>query len=321
MKRVLAYSTISQLGYMFFAAGMGAFSAAIFLLVAHAFFKAAMFLGAGSVMHAMDGEIDLKRLGGLWRSLPITATTVVVGWLAISGIPPLSGFFAKDQILAVANETGRVLAWVVALVGALLTALYMSRAVFLAFFGQARHERHPHESPPVMTAPMAALALAAAVGGILGLSATTGIIPGFLEPSVGPIHEAEGGLSGLALGVISVAFGAGGILLGWFIYGSGKIDWAALRVRLRGLHRTLERGWYVDDAYGALLVTPGKAGAAFTAYVFDQRVIDGAVNLLGRGFAIAAALGRRVQTGMVRNYALAVLLGVVGILLFVSLRS
>jgi NADH-quinone oxidoreductase subunit L len=320
LKRVLAYSTISQLGYMFFAAGMRAYSAAIFLLVAHAFFKALLFLGAGSVMHGLDGETDLKRMGGLRAAMPITAATFVLGWLAISGIPPTSGFFAKDQILAVANETGRILAWIVALAGAFLTALYMSRLVFLSFFGQPRHEAHPHESPHVMTAPMIALAGLAVVGGVLGLSATMGVLPEFLGPVVGEAEHHTGGLSELVLGIISVAVALAGIGLGWYVYGSGRFDWAALRARFASAHRFLQRGWYIDDAYGAILVTPGKAVSAFSAYVFDQRVLDAGVNGLGRSVAALAGVGRRVQSGFVRTYALAFLLGAVATLLFVVLR-
>src|SRR5436853_3936733 len=148
IKRMLAYSTISQLGFMFFGAGMGAFSAAIFLLVAHAFFKAVLFLGAGSVMHALpDEETDMTRMGGLRRAMPLTAATWVIGWLAMAGIPPLSGFFAKDQVVAAARQSGRIGLWYAALFGALLTALYESRATFLAFSGTPRYHGHPHDPP------------------------------------------------------------------------------------------------------------------------------------------------------------------------------
>jgi NADH-quinone oxidoreductase subunit L len=319
-KRVLAYSTISQLGYMFFAAGMGAYAGAMFLLVVHAFFKAAMFLAAGSVMHGLDGEADIKRMGGLRRAMPLTFAVFLVGWLAIAGIPPFSGFFAKDQILAAANETGRILAWVVALFGAFLTALYMSRLYSLAFTGEPRHEAHPHESPPVMTVPMLVLAGLAAVGGVLGFSAVDGTLARFLEPVTGHHEAGGGGLSELALGAISVAVALAGIGLAWYVYGSARFDWAALRARFARAHRFLERGWYVDDLYGGVLVTPGKAVSAWSAYVFDQRVIDGGVNGIARGFSRLADAGRRVQTGMVRTYALSFLLGVVVILLYVALR-
>jgi NADH-quinone oxidoreductase subunit L len=320
-KRVLAYSTISQLGYMFFAAGMGAYSAAIFLLVVHAFFKAAMFLAAGSVMHGLHDETDVKRMGGLRRAMPVTWVVFLVGWLAISGVPIFSGFFAKDQILAFAYDEGRMVAWIVALAGAFLTALYMSRLYFLAFTGESRSEHHAHESPPVMTAPMVGLAILAAVGGVLGLSAVTGVLPTFLAPVLGEVEEhAATGLSEFPLAVISVVVAGLGIALAWYVYGSGRFDWAAFRGRFAGAHRFLERGWYIDDVYSGMLVSPGKAVAAWSAYVFDQRVIDGGVNALGRGTGSLAERWRHMQTGFVRSYALAYLIGVVVIVTWVLVR-
>jgi NADH-quinone oxidoreductase subunit L len=320
LKRVLAYSTISQLGYMFLAAGVGAYAVAIFHLVAHAFFKAVLFLSAGSVMHATDGTIDLTRLGGLRRHMPVTAAVFVVGGLALAGIPLFAGFFSKDQILAAAYEGGRSGLWIAGLVAALGTAIYVSRAYLLTFEGGAREDLHPHESPVLMTVPMMVLAAGAVLGGLLGLSVETGRIQRFLEPVVGRAEAgaAAGGLSELALSVIATAVALVGIAVGWFLYGSGRIDWMALRARFRGVQRTLARGFYVDDAYGALLVTPGKAASAFTAYVFDARVIDGAVNGLGRLFGRAAGRGRRVQTGLVRTYALGFLLGAVLVLLVLA---
>ncbi|HXJ62320.1 MAG TPA: NADH-quinone oxidoreductase subunit L [Actinomycetota bacterium] len=320
IKRVLAYSTMSQIGYMFFAAGLKAYSIAIFLLVAHAFYKAVLFLGAGSIMHALDGEVDLKRMGGLRKAMPITFATFVVGWLCIAGIPPLSGFFAKDEILAVADHTGRVFAWLVALAAAFFSALYISRVVFLAFFGPLRHDTEPHESPPVMTIPMILLALGAIFGGVLGLTEVNGVLPKFLEPVTGPVPEATGGLSTPVLIVISIVVALLGIGLGWLIWGSGRIDWVALRGRFRRTHATLEHGWWFDSVYGAVLVAPGKAASAFAAYVVDRRVIDGAGNLIAKGFGDGSNLLRRVGNGMVRRYALFFLAGVVGILWYLAAR-
>src|SRR5438477_5654011 len=175
---MLAYSTISQLGFMFFGAGMGAYSAAIFLLVAHAFFKALLFLCAGSVMHGLpNDETDLMKMGGLRNVMPVTAYTWMVGWLAMAGIPPLSGFFAKDQVVASAQQTGRLGLWIAALFAAVLTALYESRATFLAFFGEPRYAGHPHDPGPRMRAVLVTLAIGAVVAGLLGLSATTGVLP------------------------------------------------------------------------------------------------------------------------------------------------
>jgi NADH-quinone oxidoreductase subunit L len=322
LKRVLAYSTISQLGFMFLAAGVGAYAVAIFHLVTHAFFKAAMFLGAGSVMHATHGEIDITRLGGLRGRMPLTTAVFVLGGLALAGVPLFAGFFSKDQILAAAYEAGEVGLWVVALLTAGLTALYMARAVSLTFFGRSRYEGTVHESPPLMTIPMAALAALAVLGGLLGLSATTGRIQGFLAGVFGEAeHGAAGGLSELALAVLATVVSLLGLAVGWYVYGSGRVDWQRLRARLDGVRRTLQHGFYVDDAYGRVLVLPARAAASFTAYTFDARVIDGTVNGLGRVFGRLAGAGRRVQTGLVRTYALAFLLGASALVLVMVVRS
>jgi NADH-quinone oxidoreductase subunit L len=323
LKRVLAYSTISQLGFMFLAAGVGAYAVAMFHLVTHAFFKAAMFLSAGSVMHATHGEINLLRLGGLARRMRVTATVFIVGGLALAGIPLFAGFFSKDQILTATYEAGRTALWVVALVTSFFTALYMARAALLAFFGPQRFEGEAHESPPVMTIPMVLLAVGAVLGGLLGLSATTGVVHGFLGPVVGEAgHDpVAAGLPEFTLVLIATAVAVAGLAVGWLVYGSGLIDWAAVRVRLGVLQRALARGWYVDDVYGSVVVVPGKVTSAFLAYVFDQRLIDGAVNGLGSAFGRLAGTGRRVQTGLVRSYALVFLLGAVSLLLFVVWRS
>jgi len=320
LKRVLAYSTISQLGYMFFALGLRAYAAALFLLVTHAFYKALMFLSAGSVMHGLKGETDLKKMGALRKAVPFTAAMFGVGALAIAGVPPLSGYFAKDQILEVANQSGYVVAWLVALAAAFLSAMYISRLMFLAFFGKDRTERRAHDSPPVMTVPLALLAAGAALGGILGLSATTGRLHAFLAPVLGEVAEGTGGLPTAVLSAISVLAALAGIALGWLVYGSGRIDWVVLRVRYAGVQRFLAHGWYVDDVYSTLLVAPGKAGAAFLASVVDERGIDGAVNGVGQLFQWAASRGRRLQTGLVRNYGLAFLVGVVLIFVYVGVR-
>jgi len=319
-KRVLAWSTISQLGFMFTALGLRAYWAGIFLLVTHAFYKALLFLSAGSVMHALDGETDLKRMGGLRRAMPVTATVCSIGALALAGIPPFAGFFSKDDVLAVANQTGHVLVWLIALVAAFFSALYMARLVFLAFFGENRTGGRAHESPPVMTVPLGVLAVGAAFGGFLGANESRGLLQTFLVPVLGRVLEPAQGLSGPALAVISVAVAALAIAIGWMVYGSGRIDWVALRVRLSGLHELLARGWYVDDAYAAVLVGPGKAGSAFLAYVIDARVVDGLVNASGRFVRWLASTGRRVQTGFVRNYALAILLGALAVLVYVGFR-
>jgi NADH-quinone oxidoreductase subunit L len=321
IKRVLAYSTISQLGYMFLAAGMRAYSIALFMLVAHAFYKALMFLGAGSVMHCMHEETDMKRMGGLINRMPVTGVTFIVGALALAGIFPLSGFFAKDEILEVANATGRPWMYVLGTVGALLSALYMGRLVFLTFFGQARSEEaeHAHESPAVMTVPLLLLAAGAMVAGVLDTS-TNGLVSRFVEPVVGLVPEGAAGIAKSVLVAISLSVAVGGLFIAWIVYASGKVDWLALRVRMQPAQRVLEHGWYVDTYYSALLVTPGKALSAWIAYVFDARVIDGAVNGVGSVVRGLARGGRRWQTGLVRTYALAFLAGAIGLLVYVGFR-
>ncbi len=321
IKRMLAYSTISQLGFMFFGAGMGAYSAAIFLLVAHAFFKALLFLGAGSVMHALpDDEIDMTKMGGLRRVMPVTAATWVIGWLAMAGIPPLSGFFAKDQVVAAASQSGRIGLWYVALFGAFLTAVYQSRGTLLTFFGERRYDGHPHDPPPPMRTALVALAVGAAAAGALGLSATTGLLPKFLTPVLGRTKEAVSGPSELGLSIVSVAIALAGVLLAWFVYLSGRIDWMAVRIRFAGAKRALQRGFYVNDFYSSAIVGPAKLGAAFSAYVIDKRVIDGASNGIATVVSAAARSGRKIQTGLVRNYAVGILLGAAAILAYLAVR-
>jgi NADH-quinone oxidoreductase subunit L len=322
LKRVLAYSTISQLGYMFLAAGVGAYAVAIFHLVAHAFFKALLFLAAGSVMHATDGEVDVTRLGGLRRRMPVTAVSFAVGGLALAGIPLFAGFFSKDQILAATYEAGRTGLWVAGLVAAFITAIYVTRAYVLSFEGRPRSDLHPHESPPLMTVPMALLGAGAVLGGLLGVSIQSGRIQRFLGPVVGEAEaHAAGGLSEVGLSVIASIVAAAGIVLAWVVYGSGRVDWLAMRARFGGVRRALNRGLYVDDAYGVLLVAPGKAAAGFSASVLDVRVVDGAVNGVGRAFLRLAGVGRRLQTGLVRTYALAFLLGAAALVFLVVVRS
>ena len=321
IKRVLAYSTISQLGFMFVAAGMRFYTGAMFMLVAHAFYKALMFLGAGSVMHGMHEETDLQRMGGLIRRMPITGWTFVVGALALAGIWPLAGFFAKDQILEIANHTGRTWIYLLGTLGALLSALYIGRLLFLAFFGEPRSEEaeHAHESPPVMTAPLVILAAGAAVTGLLLSTNAEGSLARFLEPVTGPVPHGEG-LSTLALSVIATAIALGATAVAWWVYASGRVDRLGLRERLQPLPRAAAAGWYVDRAYSTLFVNPGVAAARFSADVFDSKGVDGLVNGVGGGVRRLAAAGRRIQTGFVRSYALGLFVGAVGVMLWLGTR-
>ena len=321
IKRVLAYSTISQLGFMFMAAGMRFYTGAMFMLLAHAFYKALMFLGAGSVMHGMHEETDLQRMGGLIRRMPITGWTFVIGALALAGIPPLAGFFAKDQILEIANHTGRTWIYLLGTLGALLSALYIGRLLFLAFFGEPRSEEaeHAHESPPVMTVPLVALAAGAAVTGLILSTDAEGTLARFLEPVTGPVPEGEG-LSTLALSVIATAIALGALAVAWWVYASGRVDRLTFRERLQPLPRAAAAGWYVDRAYSTLFVNPGIAAARFSADVFDAKGVDGLVNGVGGGVRRLAAAGRRIQTGFVRSYALGLFVGAVGVLLWLGTR-
>ena len=321
IKRVLAYSTVSQLGYMFLAAGMRAYAAAMFMLVAHAFYKALMFLGSGSVIHGMHDEQDMRRMGGLLRRMPVTGWTFIVGAIALAGVPPLAGFFAKDQLLEIANHTGRPVVWILGTIGALLSALYIGRLVFLTFFGSARTEQaeHAHESPSVMTVPLVILAIGAIGAGFVLNSTAEGRIAHYLEPVVGEVPHGDG-LPVWVLGTIGSTVAIVGLVLAWLVYASGKVDRAAFEERLEPLPRTLRNGWYWDDAYAKLLVVPGKAAARVTAFVVDAKWVDGLVNGVGRGVGGLAQVGRLLQTGFVRSYALVFLVGAVALLAWIGVR-
>jgi NADH-quinone oxidoreductase subunit L len=269
----------------------------------------------------MHEEQDMKRMGGLFGRMPVTAVTFLVGALALAGVPPLAGFFAKDQILEIASHTGRVWVYVLGTLGSVLSAAYIGRLAFLTFFGRPRSEEaeHAHESPPVMTWPLVALAAGAIVVGALNLT-PEGRLAAFLEPVAGHVPAGEAGLSAVAISVIGTVIALAVLALMWLTYGSGRVDWLALRGRLGSLQRLFANGWYVDKAYSTLVVAPGRAAAAFAADVVDTRVIDGVVNGLGGGTRKLASVSRRLQTGLVRNYALAFLAGGVVLLVYVGLR-
>jgi NADH-quinone oxidoreductase subunit L len=320
IKRVLAYSTISQLGFMFMAAGMRAYAVAMFFLVAHALYKALLFLGAGSVIHAVHSQ-DMRELGGLRRAMPITFVVMLVAALAQAGVPPLAGYFAKDAVLEVANHTGRQVVFVLGLLAAFGTAFYLGRMIVLTFFGQARSEgaRRAHESPAVMWIPLAILGALTVLGGWLNTS-PEGRVTQLLEPVLGAVPEGEGGLTVLQLGALATLVSIVALAVTWWLYAGGRFDPAALRQRFEPMATAAERGWYVDRAYDVLIVQPGKAASWIAAYVVDARGIDGLVNAVGGGVKRLAAGGRVVQTGFVRSYALAVFLGAVAVLFYVGLR-
>jgi NADH-quinone oxidoreductase subunit L len=320
IKRVLAYSTISQLGFMFMAAGMRAYAVAMFFLVVHAFYKALMFLGAGSVIHGMHDEQDLREMGGLRRAMPITFVTFLIGALAQAGVPPLAGFFAKDAVLEVAQHTNRDAVYLLGSVAAFLSAFYLGRMLFLTFFGETRSDRarNAHESPAVMWVPLAILAFGVVTAGWLNLT-PEGRLAGFLESITGRAPHGIG-LGALPLAGIAVVLSLAALVVTWWIYGSGRVDRQAFRDRLEPFPRAALNGWYVDRAYDTVIVQPAKAGSWIAAYVVDARIIDGAVEGIGAGVRRLADRGRLIQTGFVRSYALVVFLGAVAILVYVGVR-
>ena len=325
IKRVLAYSTVSQLGYMFAALGLGAYAAGIFHLVTHAFFKALLFLGAGSVIHGLHGEQDLRRMGKLAPRMLLTAITMIVGALGLSGFPGLSGFFSKDEILAAAFFGNRVV-WALLLIGAFMTAFYTFRLVFLTFFGTPRMSKevahHVHESPGVMTWPLVVLALLTLVAGFaIGIPSEHGTpFERFLSPVL-PVHETEhGGVAGIMLLVLSVIVVVAGILLAWFMYVATPVKAEAVDRPSSALHRLLLNAWYVDWLYDRAIVRPLYALAMFLAGVFDLGVVDGVVNGLGRAVTWSSAGLRRLQTGYVVNYALTMLAGAVIFIVYFLVR-
>ncbi len=321
IKRILAYSTVSQLGYMFVGVGVGAYAAGIYHLVTHAFFKALLFLGAGSVIHALSGEQDLRRMGGLWRRLPQTRDTMIVATIAISGLPPFAGFFSKDEILAGAWFGHRYAIFALGLVGSALTAFYMWRLVLLTFFGRSRvdHEaaHHLHESPPVMTAPLWILAILAAGAGVWGVPWAEGTLIGrFLDPVFGHGTAQEAVHHGPVWGLmaVSVLAAVAGIAVAWQMYVRGRADLARVGQPRNAVHRLLLHKYYVDELYDRLFVQPTVRVARWCAQAFDLGVIDGAVNGVADLVLAAAARLRRLQTGFVMNYALTMLIGVVALL-------
>jgi NADH-quinone oxidoreductase subunit L len=354
IKRVLAYSTVSQLGYMFLAMGVGAFGAGIFHLYTHAFFKALLFLGSGAVIHALAGEQDLRRMGGLKRHLPVTYWTFLIGALAIAGVPGLAGFFSKDEILFRTFAGGHTLLWTVGALTSLLTALYMFRLVFLTFHGpspasqagrtpapqhpeeeepaahQASGAEHPapdtqhlapgthpavlHDAPPAMAIVLIILAIGSVVAGYAGLGAR---FEHFLAPSFAPQAAeavADEGLE-LTLMIVSSLVALVGIGLAMFFFLRNRRAADAAAERFSGLHRVLLNKYYVDEIYDATIVQPIRIVSEDALWkCVDVRVIDGAVNGVGETIGGMSEVLRRIQTGSVRMYAASLFFGVVAIL-------
>jgi NADH-quinone oxidoreductase subunit L len=333
IKKVLAYSTVSQLGYMFLACGVGAFGAGVFHVITHAFFKALLFLGAGSVIHGMHEEQDIFKMGGLKKYMPKTWFVFAVAWLAISGIPGFSGFFSKDEILwmAFASEHGSPVLWAVGALTAVMTAFYMTRLYRLTFYGEPRfktkaasqgHHHHDdhghghghggvHESPAVMVVPLQVLAVLSAVGGFMGIPHMS-----WLEHWLAPVlpHHAinpavNPNLEWVLMGV-SVTGAVFGMVAAWKIYSDLKLA-ESLKARWSGLHRLLENKWFVDELYELLFVKSIQKFSEFLWKSFDIKVIDQVVLGFGRVSAWTGQRVRVLQTGSTQAYAFLLLLGLV----------
>jgi NADH-quinone oxidoreductase subunit L len=349
IKRVLAYSTVSQLGYMFLAMGMGAFGAGIFHLYTHAFFKALLFLGSGAVIHALHGEQDIRNMGGLKRHLPVTYWTFLIGSLAIAGVPGLAGFFSKDEILFETFAEGHWIFWTMGIVTSLLTATYMFRLVFLTFHGDRRQEAqapehaeeeephaapsHLHDAPPAMALALVVLALGSVLAGYVGVPHALGgenrlatwLAPSFQPPASAavevfegetePAGEEEHAALEVTLMAVSSAIALLGIGLAAFIWLKRRDIADSMSRRFAGVHRLLLNKYYVDEIYDATVVKPIVVGSQEVLWRgFDVRVVDGAVNGTGTLVAAGSSMLRRLQTGSVRTYAGSMFVGVVLIL-------
>ena len=320
IKRVLAYSTISQLGYMFLGCGVAAYSAAIFHLVTHAFFKALLFLAVGSVIHALGGEQDLRKMGGLRKKLPITFWTMTAGVIAIAGIWPFAGFFSKDAILYAAflqGTSGKVL-WFVGLVTALLTSFYMFRLWYLAFMGNPRtQDAHPHESPWSMLGPLVILASLSVCGGWIGIER----FATFLTPSVGPL-PAQGGTMRLEiiLSVVAVLVALEGWMIANKYYNRKPERPAQLAATLPLGYNILTHKYYVDELYGAVIIRPLLLGSkVLLGWVIDGAILGGAAWLLAGTANLSGAILQRWQSGNLRSYAAWLTAGAAALLLFALL--
>ena len=327
IKKVLAYSTVSQLGYMFLAVGVGAFGAGMFHLMTHAFFKALMFLGSGSVIHAMHEEQDIRRMGGLRKYLPITHFTFVLGWLAIIGMPPFAGFFSKDEILwlAYSSPRGHILLWAAGAIGAMLTAFYMTRLMALTFWGESRVDKkiHPHESPLLMTIPLIVLGALSVVGGWVGIphviGEALGHVPNLLEhwfepliaklPEAGAtVHAASEEWSLMGASVLLAAISAMGAAY-MYLKKEGSAEKAA--EAFGPVYKIVHNKYFVDEAYFGVLINPLITASKNLWYYVDVNVIDKATYLLTDLVRGSGALVRSLQNGNMQQYAMYVVLGVV----------
>ncbi|MFL6350407.1 MAG: NADH-quinone oxidoreductase subunit L [Bryobacteraceae bacterium] len=310
IKRVFAYSTVSQLGYMFLGLGVGAYSAGVFHLMTHAFFKALLFLGAGSVIHGLGGEQDLRHMGGLRKHMPITFVTLGLASLAISGFPGFSGFFSKDAILSAAYTHRPWMFWIGAITAG-ITAFYVFRAYFMAFFGNYRGHHHPHESPAVMTVPLIILAVLSVFGGLLN-------VPVWLSPAF-PLAEHE---NVMAM-VISASFGILGIIVAIFLYVIRPAVAESLKIAAGPQHTLVANKYYIDELYSRSITRPVDAISRFVLWrgvdeaVIDSSFVNGLAGLV-RGWG---GLFRQLQSGSIRNYATWVFAGSLLIIIIFGLAG
>jgi NADH-quinone oxidoreductase subunit L len=323
IKKVLAYSTVSQLGFMFIALGLGAYSTAVFHLATHAFFKALLFLGAGSVIHAMSGEQDIRNMGGLKSKLPLTFWTFIIATLAISGIPPFAGFFSKDEILAHAFNQHPFI-WGLGVIGALMTTFYMFRLVFLTFFGKFRgneHQRsHLHESPLVMTVPLMILAVLSTIGGFIGIPEVlhgNNFLKEFLSPVISSqselhlSHSLEYALMGISTGAVVIV-----TAITWVIYVKNKTLPSKEGTELSTPHKVLYGKYYVDEIYDSLIIKPLYWLSDQFYGILEIKGIDKIVNGVGKGINNGSKALRHVQTGSLNFYLFAMVIGIIVILSF-----
>ena len=323
IKKVLAYSTVSQLGYMFLGLGVGAYTGAVFHVMTHAFFKALLFLGAGSVIHAMHHEQDIRKMGGLKKYLPITNITFLLGCLAIAGVPPFSGFFSKDEILASAYEKNPIL-YYLGVLGALMTTFYMFRLYAMTFLGKFRgtheQEHHLHESPSAMTIPLVVLAILAVVGGFIGIPEVFAKNSHWLENFLAPVFESSKALAEkqpadhskelLMMGVVT------GLVLIVIAFAWNKFSkYEDKGAKETGIGKVLENKWYIDELYNAVLVNPLDYLAAFFKNIVEKSGIDGIVNGIGTLVNYSSRQLRLLQSGLVGAYILLMVLSMLGVLL------
>jgi NADH-quinone oxidoreductase subunit L len=334
IKRVLAYSTISQLGYMFMACGVGAFGSGIFHLMTHAFFKALLFMAAGSVMHAMSGELDMRKMGGLRSKLPYTHWTYIFGTLAIAGIFPFAGFFSKDEILFYSFQRSPAF-WIIGAVAAIMTSFYMFRSVFMTFYGQSRvdHEtaHHLHESPFIMTIPLMILAFLSLVGGWIGIPIFEGLnrFGDFVAPVFAPAqaiisagHHAEHhsvAMEWLLIGV-SLTIAIVGALFAYWLYLAKPSEADKMVERFGGLYTLVYNKYWIDELYDFLFVNSIVNFSRLLWKGFDEAVIDGIVNGVARVVRSWGSALRQIETGLVKDYALSILVGALAVIGYLVLR-